>query len=506
MPKIKFWILALFFIYIFSISSLTSALFFKRRGVIVYEISNESLCNLDVGDVITQVSGYIVSNEEDFENAMKGIRKGQYVTMVVNGGPGGCIAFRDGDIGIKVKNVEEGGLIFGPEISGIDRYYISFSNLTKALEVLSKRIELLRIVYTNIRKENGTLVLEVPNGFDIRKLLFEGKFEGCIRHRLEVENGKFNLKIGSNVYELKPRGDTIVLYNKSYKSGESFVIENIEIRIVNITNTTLNLEEVFLTNEDIENIFASYSSIKYNPSSRVYEFTLPVLISNSSSEKFSKIIRGLKTEKIGKNLLLVGNLIYRFDGEEIGVLVLPFELYSKKLKSINIVAYSSSKNKIENIRERIILSLSSGTIPKYKIVEREGELPKNKEIIFYFVIMLACLISLFSFKFLWKKELKHFLITLAIPLFVFGTIAILQKINPYIWIVDKETLAGIIISTTFPFILSFEKIRRKKIIGIKISSLIKLLAFVISITLCFSSRGLGLSIFFGLMLTILLRV
>ncbi|MCD6371137.1 MAG: hypothetical protein J7L39_00270, partial [Candidatus Aenigmarchaeota archaeon] len=75
-----------------------------------------------------------------------------------------------------------------------------------------------------------------------------------------------------------------------------------------------------------------------------------------------------------------------------------------------------------------------------------------------------------------------------------------------IWIVDKETLAGIIISTIFPFILSFEKIRKKKIIGIKISSLIKLLAFVISITLCFSSRGLGLSIFLGLMLTILLRV
>lgn len=458
----------------------------SKQNVIVVSINN-SLCeNIKVGERISEVNGYIMNSVKDFENALKNIKKGDYVTLVVNGGPGGCKAIGDGDIGIEVREERGRKLVFGPEISGARVLFLRSENNTKLVKILEKRIKYLALPYTYAEIKSDYIVLTSLPEVDLSDILFIGHFEGFVRQTLELENNSAKLRIGDKVHSIEIKN------NKTYVDGklvkDSFEVDGIKIKIKEVTNRTIILEEIFLTNEDIKMVYTSYARIKYNSNIRKYELTLPVLVSNSSSEKFSSIIKGLKTRYVNGLLILEGNLVYSLDGTEIGELILPFELYSKKIEIINIFATADSYEEMENLKNRLVLAVSYGGLPNFEIEKEIYQKPSNSNILYYFSIGMGIEVALLILIFILIKERSFALNTLLLPLVAWSIILFSQQIYPFSWIIDTWTLIGLSMGFAFPFLEFFLKRKNFKVWKFEIAVLI------IAIPVVFFYKGFGLSL------------
>ncbi len=458
----------------------------SKQNVVIVSVNNNLCENVKVGGKISEVNGYIINSVKDFENALKGVKKGDYVTLVVNGGPGGCKAIEDADIGIKVKEEKGRKIVFGPEISGARVFFLTSENKTELAKILEKRIKYLALPYTYAEIKGNYVVLTSLPEVDLTDILFIGHFEGFVRQTLELENNSAKLRIGDKVHNIEIKN------NKTYVDGKlvknNFEINGIKVKIKETSNTTITVEEVFLTNKDVKRVYTSYARIKYNSNIGKYEVTLPILISNSSSEKFSNIIKGLKTRYVNGLLIMEGNLVYSLDENEIGELILPFELYSKKIKIINIFATADSYEEIENIRNKLVLATSYGELPNFEIEKETYQKPSNPNILYYFSIGMGIEVVLLALTFILVRERNFVLITLLLPLITWSIILFSQQIYPFSWVIDTWTLIGLSIGFFLPFFEFTLKRKNFKVWKFEISVLL------LSIPIIFFYKGLGLSL------------
>ena len=240
----------------------------SKQNVIIVSVNN-SLCeNVKVGEKISEVNGYIINSVKDFENALKGVKKGDYVTLVVNGGPGGCKAIEDADIGIKVKEEKGRKIVFGPEISGARVFFLRSENKTKLAKILEKRIKYLALPYTYAEIKGNYVVLTSLPEVDLSDILFIGHFEGFVRQALELENNSAKLRIGDKVHNIEIKNKRARFeYFLSDELTAGIVLSGTEIKSirlgkVNITDAYCAFEngELFVKNMHISDyVFASYN-------------------------------------------------------------------------------------------------------------------------------------------------------------------------------------------------------------------------------------------------------
>ena len=470
---------------------------FKQKGVQVILVNN-SKCTLKEGDIITEIRGKIIENSEDFYSTIANYKKGEYVSMVVNNKPGGCTLKEDGNIGVKVVDLANKKRIkFGFEIEGGKAIYLSFQNLTKNYEILKERIEYFNLPI-EIKIQNNSLEMVYPNYVDIQKILFKGKFEGRILESIDIENGKGEIRLSNKTFVFETKNNSILINSKEVKINQSFYLDGIEFKLLNITENSVWVEAKVFGSKNIEKIYDQLARLRYDSRFGVYEFSIPIKLNENGREKFYKVVRGIGVQVIGENLILKGRLVYYLDTKSIGLTSLPYEIVSRNLTILNVFSFGENQKEIEDTKEKIIVSLKFGELDNFNVIKQTDIQAKYPNLKFYFPISIIAISIVFSIVlFLIKRNLIFSLIPLSTPYILFGLILLSQLTLEYGWILDIQTFVGILIASIISFIEPILIIKRSKERKLKFSEyhLTEIIILLVSIPLAFIFKGVGLSLF-----------
>ncbi|MEM5883092.1 MAG: hypothetical protein QXQ77_02530 [Candidatus Aenigmatarchaeota archaeon] len=518
--NIRFLVLLAFLI--ISVYFLLAPLLFIPKGVVVVSLDENNKCEgIREGSIITEMRGTAISSEEDFENYLKNVKQGEYVSMVINNLPGGCIALNDSYLGITVKNFERKGLKFGIDLAGGKAsVFSSTQDLKKVKEILEKRIEVFKLPAASVSVSDKTIRIVSLRDEKLEPLLIRGKFEARISEEVKLKNNTGKLPLGKEDYTITLENEKIKINESFYGENESFVLQGIEFKIINITNSSVLLEALIFTKKDIKQI--SYSFVKYEPLAKRYEFNIPVEISEEASERFSKIIDRMPTTTEFGSIVLSGRLLYYLDGKEMSNLAIPFSLVGRKISSISIFGLRESEEAATLDKNRIEASLKTEDLEPLQLIKTEdleATYPMLTTYFFAALITIEILFSLFVFLRYRKKELLFYSLTLSLiqAFLIFGINAIAQNLVPNSWLINSSTLLGILtitIFTLFQFVLVLEKrvkkrelslsFKLKKLIGL--SNFLNILIVISSFILLFVFKTFGLSLLTGFVFGFLILV
>jgi hypothetical protein len=499
----------------------------RKSGVVVSSVEKDSSCSLNVNDVITSVSVYEIRNVEDFKEAERTIRAGDYIEMMVNGGPGGCKAVRDGYFGITVADVQSKRLNFGVDIQGgLITTFTSekMDDIDKVKDIINKRITILNVPETRSYVENSTIKIATPFGERINKLIVPGYLEAVIRYEIKTENNTGKIKLGNNSYSFDLDNYNVIVNSSTYSVNQSFSLEDIRFVIVNATNTSITVEAGLFNNDDITNVLTSFSYVTYNSNSRSYEFSTPVEVSKSVSDRLSKITKGMKTVFVGARVVLDGSLVFYLDKQIISTLSIPFEIVSKELNTISITGSRNTLSDATEQHKKITMVLESGKLSyglhEVGIEQFKGWVSGGTLWLVFITLVVTLAISV-AIGYLINRRIStgiYGVVLMTSVLFcTLGLAAITQSFYTRGWIIDFTSIIGLLvfswINTIQMFLISEQlvkkkdfnlKLKYKKLFGI--TTLLNIIVLLSSFILLFTPiKGAGLSLLsctiVGLLLT-----
>lgn len=493
---------------------LISPAFVSSQGVVVVT-EGDKCTNINPGDTVTRVDKTDVNNVLEYNQVLNNVKMGEYYPVVVNGGPGGCVAVGDGDLGMVVSDLKTGGLKYGPDISGgivitlEPEGELNVFEMSALENVLEKRIENLNLRETSAELDGGSIKISSINTENIGLLTMRGLFEARIAQAIRLQNGVGIIALGNDNYD-------ITLVNSSLQAGGDvvemngyFTLGDVNFHFINYTNTTVAVEALFMDNSDVTEVFKQMTSIAYDQASRTYRYDVPIGVGEDASRRFTKIIKGLAIETVGTQQVLSGRLRYYIDGNVISDLTIPPDFGGEGISSIIIIGFTTNNDAAETGMKRA-LAAASGKLPSgLSIVNIEETDPRFPNIEFYMFGALAAIVLIGGVAVAVSSK-KVVLAALSVSLTggvivsVLGLASLLQNTFGISWLIDVYSMAGLVVFT----IASVLKMRHLSS-GRRTDKLkrVRIALWVVGFIIIFTPfRGLGLSLLVGLVLEKLLTV
>ena len=448
-----------------------------KSGVVVISVSNDSKCaSIKEGDVITNVLGNYVKNNQDFLSVEKNVKANEYVTMLINNGPGGCLAARDGYLGITASDIPSNEIKFGIDIQGgvttvlKPEGNLSSSQLESIVQLLDKRINAYGLQETDAYASNSFIKINSLSSEKIGWLIETGKFEAKILEEVKLQENIGKIPVGDNSYSVEKLDDRLKINNSFYKIGDGFELENIKFNVNNMTNDSVAIEGTVFENKDIVRVLSG-SSTSYNSNTRAYEFSVHVEITNDASNRFTKIVKRMPTTVSGNQVILNGFLVYYLDGRAVSHLSIPIETIRQSIKQISVIGFSTSMSDASITKSKVFGALVSGDLTtNLQITGTEKYEPKLKIFsmeVFGSAIGLVA-IAVLSISVLRYKDVKCgglIIILGLIELFlIIGIISLLQQISGANWIINLTTIFGLIgafVASSLRMVSGSEKILKR---------------------------------------------
>ncbi|MFH7882322.1 MAG: hypothetical protein QW140_01210, partial [Candidatus Aenigmatarchaeota archaeon] len=387
--------------------------------------------------------------------------------------------------------------------------------ITEVFEIIQKRISFLGLAEHKIFLNDSKIEILSLSNESIEKILERGEFEAKILRRILLANSSGTFSLISS-YPVKVEDKRLLIENESYGENEKFKIENIEFRVLNITNESVFLEGFFFDNKDVKTVYLQLSYVSYNPDFKQYEFRVPVEISREASLRFGALTANAGRKFVPGGFVLDADLLYYLDGKLISELPLPVQMAGSRIENIAILGYSSKTEAIEKINS-IKLALQTGMLPELEIerIEKiEAKLKNAKEMIFLGIGAFFLLNLSISFKKYGKKGFWLACFLVCEGLIILGLASLSQIFLKPGWIFDFYSILGFFVflalSSLSYFLISEEVLKNKKF-EIKISfkkieatNLIKILSLIFSFLILFTPmKGFGLSLLSGMILSFL---
>jgi len=496
----------------------------KKQGVVVVSTANKDCKNLNPGDIITEAGGNQIGNSNDFKSAR--FQPRQFVSLVVNSGPGGCVALDDGSLGIDVKDVSENAINFGVDLAGGKKYTLDTSdvpdsmlkNITNTLRV---RTLYLGLGDVKIEDSNGRIVLVANENTDVKQLLFRGLLDANVQEEFSLKNGSSSFILGVNNYTISKVGNNYAIGNATHSLGDSFYLGNVKTVLKNETNSSVTLAFNIFNNSGILGEVPGYSQLSQDPSTGIYSYSMLVGLSPEAGRKFSEITQSIKTVVIGTQINLDAILVFNLDGSELSKLGLPVSLKGQNLNSIYIVVSDLSQPNLLKKKALVEASINGGSLPKeIKIAQSENIAATQKENAFAVAVVIVA--SLFVAPMILGnkfKKLKHNMFSVLIgtseiaAIFSLFMLLITYRVN---FSLDFPALIGLmllsinwminVVSLNLSAHAQKEmtlRIKYKKILSI--SGLTKILILLVAIWFSFFGYSTtAVVVFLGIMLDIIL--
>lgn len=450
---LRFWVLAA----VASVATLymVSPMLSGVAGLKVVSIGSDAACgNLRVGDVITGLGGIRMPTAKDFETATDAVKPGDRVALVVNGGPGGCTAIADGDLGIDVEGISRGWIRLGADVAGGEKFVVRAPSLTgsETLDyiagVLKKRLDVIGIKDSYAIVEDGVIGVYLPRGDSVNSVVFPGELKGVARQELPLRDGAAKTKIGNDTYSISWNGVTASFGGASYGVGDTFELGGVETIVMNFTNASLTVDEVIFDNSGIARLEGGQEHVAYNSESMSYVYSVPTTLSDAASKRFSDVVGGLEPLYGASEGMLNGVLIYSVDGEELSRLSIPTNILDYPVKDLSITGGERDMGNAVYKKELFSMALYGRISSPMETSDAGafggamGWAAQGTEL-----FVVAFMIALFVVVFVMHRNFGLAAFAMAVPAIeIFMVLAVAQMSQSLAeqgWIIDFMTLAGI---------------------------------------------------------------
>jgi hypothetical protein len=494
----------------------------KKTGAIVVDVSNPDCQNIHAGDVITEAGGNQVQSMQDF-NSLK-FQQNQFVSIVVNSGPGGCKALSDGTLGINAKSTSSQGMLLGVDLIGGRKYVINaipVDKIQNTTAVLNARIQYFGISGIKIEKSGAEIDITAPDSTNVKQILFPGYFEGSVEEQVALGSSTL-VYVGDTNYTVVQNGGKFLIGGDMHSVGESFYLKDVKATIENATNDSVILSFQIYNNSDILGEVPGYAQFGFDQSSGFYSFSIVISLKPTAAKKFGEVTQNIKTVISGNQVNLNAMLVDKLDGIGISRLGIPVTLKNQNLNNVAIVAYDSNKGVLTNKKILIEAAVNSGYISYNLSIARTEEIQSTQKnnVIPSLVAIVALLVAAPLVMGRKYKKMKHNSISILIGaaeifsvVSLFAAFQLFYKLNIMF---DFAALVGImLLSLNWMFeVVAINlsrhaqkeltvRVRYKKIISV--TGMLKVALFIGTIGLAAYGYGnLGIIIFSGLILDFIL--
>jgi len=348
--------------------------FVSARGVTVSFVEPGSLCELKDGDVVNQIYSTVIKNAEDFARAMKNVKAGDRVTMVINGSPFGCTAITDNSLGFVVKEEGFDTLSFGIDIEGGTRVLLSPTEeitkdqLSETVKTLENRINFygLKEVKVNVLGNNLIQIeMSGATGDDVRDFLAkQGKFTGKITETIRFVEGEGVLRIGNATYDASVDGSELLIDGRNFLENETFALGGENFEIVSLRNSSAILYADLFTGDDIVKVLTDSQNSGVRPVGGGYEFSFVVQVSREGAAKFAKLTQGQSAVRtVGSDKYIDSKLLLFLDDKLISELNIGASLAGQILTTPVITGTETTLEGASLEKLRLESTLRSGSLP-----------------------------------------------------------------------------------------------------------------------------------------------
>jgi len=497
----------------------------KKPGVVVVSISNSGCQNVHIGDIITEAGGNQIKASDDFGSLR--FQPSQFVSLIVNSGPAGCIARSDGTLGIGARDMSSSTIIFGVDLVGGKKYNLDTNGIPQSMlqnitSILRTRTSYLGVADVKVQASQNSIELIAGKNTNVNQLLYQGYFEGSIQEGFVLKGGESSFEIGNNNYTIQKIGSNYLIDNSTRSLNDSFYLKDVKTTIVNETNSSVILGFRIFNNSDILGEVPGYSQVSYDNTNGVYSFNTLVSLSADAGKRFNDITQNIKTIVIGNQINLDAALVFNLDGNELSRLGLPANLKGQQINNLYIVISDPSQPSLLTKRALVEAAINGGSLPRQLTVSQTTNIDpseRNNILPSVGIILAAVIISplVLGEKF---KKVRHNVFSVVIGgaeiISVVSLIVFLQTVYKLNSSLDFPAVIGLVVLSVNWMInvISLNlnthaqkeltlRIRYKKVISFNgISKLLLVVAAVV-----FGAYGYGVAsmiVLFGVFLDLLL--
>lgn len=508
----RFVLLILFLI--LSTYLLLSPLIFTRTGVLVTHMESGNKCdNIKVGSIITTIEQNLIKNINDLNEFLESVESEKYYSIVVDGGPGGCVALDNNNLGFVASSLPREGLKFGMSIQGGTKVILgtetplTSAELDDLVNILKKRVDVLNLQESDVRASDNHVEITTLSAEAVGDLLMRGKLETKIEQIVKLDGGG-TLIVGDESYEVGKLDEKIEVGGMVVGVEESFYLNEIKFGVLNITNESVTIDALFFDNSDAIDSLNVVKYVRYDPQFKMYQFVVFVQLSENASIRFANITNGLSINYIGPSPTLGGLLKYYLDGDSFSELNIPFENAGEILSDVSIMGFEKDMAGAIESRRKVELALAGSLPIKLEIVRTERVEPiiNHSLIVGVFVVMVSLsFFSLYASTKKIKSSMFGLLLLYTMVFCVFGVVAIVQKIFKPGWVFGVPSLIGLFVLLafgTFRFVLLS---KGRLLLKTKKYRYVSILLLVFSFISLFTPyRGFGLVVMVGLLVDMLI--
>lgn len=334
---------------------------------------------LQQGMIISEVNGKPIQNSQEWGSLIKNytgdiklkVNRNDYKFHVNESG-----------IGMEVNDIDKTNLDFGIDIKGGTRIILrpkenaSAQMIEQIIGTLQTRANiygLKEIRFQSVRGIAGDYYVQIEAaglGREIVDTLLskQGNFEAKITKPIYIKDNKGVFDLLENKYNIEYlENGTIKLANLTLKINDTFVLDDVNFELVNITT---NGDLVFLGSaykgDDIELVYTDAQHSGIIPAGNYFEFYFGILVSERGAQRFAKITSGIPFQldlNSGDYYLKDSRILLYLDNQLVSDLRIASSLGGKAYITPQITGSRSARE--EALQEKLSLQtiLRSGALP-----------------------------------------------------------------------------------------------------------------------------------------------
>jgi hypothetical protein len=400
-------LMGFFVLVLIALALFLSSELIKSTGVVVTYVGPDTPCKdvLTIGSVITEVFNTPVGNSNDFKRAISNLEG--ITTFMINNNPRTCNIPKNSTLDVTVEDIKRGGLNLGLEIGGGQSYLFKTENtsqtvLQQTLNSIKSRAKQYDLANTRVELSDSNIQVITGSNEDnyVRFLTEQGVLEGRLILKVSISENKSELVFNDKTYKLTLKGNkSVVLNGSEYKVGDYFNLDDVKIKVTDITKNTTTLS-VNIFNEGDLTLIKDKSDVvskRLVKQQNGYAFVFYVNMSKKASENFAKATKGQEVmiSPTGESYLK-NSLVIFVDDQEIINLPVNGQDAGKEKNDLTIFGYSSGMDDAAMMMTRFITLIETKRLPiKLNLLNVESYVPQMDG--FYLNLLLYTVFILSAF-------------------------------------------------------------------------------------------------------------
>ncbi|MBL7169811.1 MAG: hypothetical protein ISS48_02235 [Candidatus Aenigmarchaeota archaeon] len=397
------------FLLVLSLVFLSYPFIFKKSGVVVVSVSENSSCKeiLIPGSTITEINEIVIEDSSVFYSTAQNL-EGR-INLMINDWPRICTIGGGERIDAKVKDFEKEGIKFGIDIKGGKEFVVESEGIDSDLSAIESRIrnyELMSVKSKRVSDNSFSVSFDLNDEDKILSVLEPGVVSVKFLKTIEIKNNTGKFILDEKSYNLTIN-DGVRINDDNYNIGDKFTLDGIEIEVQNVTE---NYTSFFLNVFDDRDVDASNIGLnsRISQGQGVFQYALFLDLFEQAGKNFERVTKGQPViiNPQGENILQ-DPLVVFVDNKIVTSIPIVQSDVGKDIDQIVLWGTENTREDANRKLQMLTVFLGSGRLSDIEIVERwdiEAERKGLVNLVGY--VVLGVIIASCAYCFVRHKDVK----------------------------------------------------------------------------------------------------